>query len=193
MTTPFALVLGLVMGVVFGFALEKARLFEPRILLGQMRLSNFLMSRVFLSAMATGLISLAFLFGTGLVRLYPKTLLWGADLLGGLLLGAGIALAGACPATLPVQLATGCRKAWATLVGALAGALGFLLLEPVLAPRLLTGGSGPLTLDQVTRLPFSALAVAVAVVCVAALVAMERLRPWSHDLDACDPPPKQDD
>lgn len=183
------LLLGILMGFVFGFALEKSRVFEPGVIFGQMRLRNFLTLRVFLSAMTTGLLCTAFLFGIGLIQLHPKTLQWGPDVLGGLLLGCGISLARACPATLPVQLVAGCRGAWITLVGAVAGALCFLLVEPFIAAHLRPREPESVTLDQVAGLPFSALAVAVAVVCIATLVAMERLRPWGRDLSPGDSPP----
>mgnify|MGYP000355398640 CR=1 FL=1 len=43
---------GLLMGIVFGFALEKSRVFEPGVIVGQMQLRNFLMLKVFLTASA---------------------------------------------------------------------------------------------------------------------------------------------
>src|SRR3546814_13955045 len=82
------------MGLVFGFALEKSRVFEPGIILGQMQLRNFTMLKVFLSAVATGLVVLAALNGFGVVSLSPKATLYAADVVGGLLLGVGISLAG---------------------------------------------------------------------------------------------------
>jgi len=36
--------------------------------------------------------------------MYPKALVWPADIIGGLLLGAGISIAGACPGTVLAQI-----------------------------------------------------------------------------------------
>src|SRR5215468_364664 len=94
-----AIAVGLVMGVVFGLALEKSRVFEPGMIVGQMQLRNFIMLKVFLTAVATGAIVLAVLNGLGYVRLQPRAAAWAANAVGGLLLGAGISLTGACPGT----------------------------------------------------------------------------------------------
>ena len=106
---------GLLMGVVFGFALEKSRVFEPGIIVGQMQLRNFIMLKVFLTAVATGAVVLAVLNGFGFVKLQPKAALYAADIVGGLILGAGIALAGACPGTTLAQIGVGYRDAIFTL------------------------------------------------------------------------------
>ena len=92
-----AVLIGVAMGIVFGFALEKSRVFEPGVIVGQMQLRNFIMLKVFLTAVATGAVVLAAMHGFGYVKLAPKAALYGADIIGGLILGAGIALAGACP------------------------------------------------------------------------------------------------
>ena len=49
-----AIATGLAMGVVFGFMLEKSRVFEPGMIVGQMQLRNFTMLKIFLAAVATG-------------------------------------------------------------------------------------------------------------------------------------------
>jgi Na+/H+-dicarboxylate symporter len=61
MSLFIAVIIGILMGVVFGFALEKSRVFEPGIIVGQMQLRNFIMPKVFLTAVATGAVALAVL------------------------------------------------------------------------------------------------------------------------------------
>lgn len=177
-----ALALGLAMGIVFGFALEKSRVFEPGVIVGQMQLTTFTMLKIFLSAVATGLVLLAILNGVGLVKLAPKATLVGADLIGGLILGAGIAIAGACPGTVFAQIGAGYRDAWWTLAGGLAGALAFTYAEPMLNPILLAGGPGKLTLDVVLGVSFPLLATATAVVIVIGLAFLEQARPWRGEI-----------
>lgn len=177
-----ALALGLAMGIVFGFALEKSRVFEPGVIVGQMQLKTFTMLKIFLSAVATGLVLLAILNGVGLVKLAPKATLVGADLIGGLLLGAGIAIAGACPGTVFAQIGAGYRDSWWTLAGGLAGALAFTYVEPMLNPILLTGGPGKLTLDVVLGVSFPLLATATAVAIVIGLAFLEQARPWRSEI-----------
>lgn len=176
-----AILIGLAMGVVFGFALEKSRVFEPGVIVGQMQLRNFTMLKIFLSAVITGLIVLAAMHGAGLIKLHPKATLLAADIVGGLLLGSGIALAGACPGTVFAQIGAGYRDARLTLVGGLLGALAFTYLQPALAPALKIGDHGKLTLDAVLGLPFWLVALAFAALLLAGVVALERWRKWSDD------------
>jgi len=177
-----AILLGLAMGAVFGFLLEKARVFEPAVILGQFQLRNFLMLRVFLAAVTAGLLILAVLVGFGWASLVPKATLPVADLLGGLVLGVGIALAGACPGTVLAQIGAGYRDAWLTLAGGIAGALAFTYAEPALRPFIDAAGQGKLTLDKVTGIGFVPLAIGFAVVLAAALWGLERWRPWRAEL-----------
>lgn len=48
MSLTLAIAVGGLMGIVFGFALEKSRVFEPGIIVGQMQMRNFIMLKVFL-------------------------------------------------------------------------------------------------------------------------------------------------
>lgn len=177
-----AVIIGAIMGIVFGFALEKARVFEPGMIVGQMQLHNFIMLKVFLTAVATGAVVLAVLNGFGLTALHPKPTIYGADILGGLLLGAGIALAGACPGTVLAQVGVGYRDALFTLFGGVAGAVVFSYLEPSLKTTLLSGGKGKITFADVTGLPYWFLALSLAAVLIAALFGLEKWRSWRSEM-----------
>ena len=172
---------GLLMGVIFGFALEKSRVFEPGVIVGQMQLRNFIMLKVFLAAVGTGALVLAFLNGFGLVKLQPKPTLYAADIVGGLILGAGISLAGACPGTTLAQIGVGYRDAIFTLVGGLFGAVAFTYAEPWLSKTLI--GTGPkLIFTDLAGIPYWQGALALAAAIVVILVLMEKARPWRDDL-----------
>ena len=182
MTVLTAVIIGVVMGIVFGFALEKSRVFEPGMIVGQMQMRNFIMLKVFLSAVITGLIVIGIMHGFLGVKLYPKNLLYGADVIGGLLLGGAITLAGACPGTVFAQIGAGYKDSWLVFVGGLAGALAFSYLEPTLKPLLLSGGPGKLTLDALMGIPFWILSFGLAIALIALLVVLEKWRPWRDDL-----------
>jgi uncharacterized membrane protein YedE/YeeE len=182
MSLTFAIVTGIAMGVVFGFALEKSRVFEPGVIVGQMQMRNFIMLKVFLTAVATGAVVLAVLNGFGFVKLAPKAAMYYADIIGGLILGAGIALAGACPGTTLAQIGAGYRDALFTLVGGLAGAVAYAYADPVLSKTLLGQSSGKLIFSQLMGIPYWAGALGLAVLLVLALVALEAWRPWRDDL-----------
>jgi uncharacterized protein len=180
-SVALAIVTGLLMGAIFGFALEKSRVFEPGMIVGQMQLRNFIMVKVFLAAVATGALVLAALHGFGYVKLVPKAALYSADIVGGLILGAGIALAGACPGTTLAQIGAGYRDAIFTLIGGLCGAVAFTYAEPWFATSLI--GTGPkLIFTDLAGIPFWQGAIALAVAIVIVLTLMERARPWRADL-----------
>lgn len=182
MSLTFAIVTGIAMGIVFGFALEKSRVFEPGVIVGQMQLRNFIMLKVFLTAVATGAVVLAVLNGFGFVKLAPKAAMYYADIIGGLILGAGIALAGACPGTTLAQVGAGYRDALFTLAGGLAGAVAYSYAEPALSKSFLGQSSGKLIFSQLFGIPYWAGALGFAVLLVFVLIALEAWRPWRDDM-----------
>jgi hypothetical protein len=182
MSLVVAIVVGLLMGAVFGIALEKSRVFEPGMIVGQMQLRNFIMLKIFLTAVATGAVVLAALNGFGIVKLQPKAALYAADVVGGFTLGVGIALAGACPGTALAQIGAGYRDAFFTLAGGLAGAVAFAYAQPWLAMTFLARGDGKITFTDLAGVPYWAGALALAAVLVVVLVALERWRPWRDEL-----------
>jgi hypothetical protein len=92
-----ALVAGLLLGVAFGFILERAGLGDPKKLLGLFYLEDFTMLKVMFAAIAVaaagvGALSLAGLLDLESLAVQP-TYLW-PQALGGLVLGVGFALGG---------------------------------------------------------------------------------------------------
>lgn len=182
MSLTLAIVVGVAMGIVFGFALEKSRVFEPGIIVGQMQMRNFIMLKVFLTAVATGAVVLAFLNGFGYVKLQPKAALYAADIVGGLILGVGITLAGACPGTTLAQVGAGYRDALFTLVGGLFGAVAFSYVQPALSKTFLGQGGGKITFTDLIGVPYWIGALMLAVIIVLILVAMEAWKPWRGEM-----------
>jgi uncharacterized protein len=182
MSLVTAILIGVAMGIVFGFALEKSRVFEPGVIVGQMQLRNFIMLKVFLTAVATGAIVLAAMHGFGLVKLAPKAALYTADIIGGLILGAGIALAGACPGTVFAQVGAGYRDAIVTLVGGIGGAVAYAYAEPMLSKTFLATSAGKLVLSDLLGIPYWTGALALAAVCGAILALLERIWPSADEL-----------
>jgi uncharacterized protein len=182
MSLTVAILVGLLMGIVFGFALEKSRVFEPGIIVGQMQMRNFIMLKVFLTAVATGAVVLAALNGFGWVKLQPKAALYAADIVGGLILGVGIALAGACPGTTLAQVGVGYRDALFTLAGGLVGAVAFSYAQPALSKTFLGSGGGKIIFTGLVGIPYWLGALILAAVLVLVLVMLERWRPWRDEI-----------
>lgn len=176
-----AVLIGLATGLVFGFALEKSRVFEPGVILGQMQLRNFLMLKVFLAAVITGLLVLAVLHGVFGVKLSLKPLLYKADLIGGVILGVGIVIAGACPGTTMAQIGAGYRDALFTVAGGLAGAMTYGYFDAPITAFFAEKGD-KVSFDKLLGLPFWAVAVGLAAVLAAALWGLETWEPSSSEI-----------
>jgi uncharacterized membrane protein YedE/YeeE len=165
------ILIGLATGIVFGFALEKSRVFEPGVIIGQMQLRSFLMLKIFLSAVIAGLLVMAVLHGVLGVKLLR------ADLIGGLILGAGIAIAGACPGTALAQIGAGYRDALFTVAGGIAGAIAYGYLDQPLTAQLADAGQ-KVSFDKIAGLPFWMAALMLAAALTLLLVVVERSSPW---------------
>ncbi len=182
MSLLFAIAVGLLMGIAFGVLLEKSRVFEPGIIVGQMQLRTFIMLKVFLTAVATGAVVLAALNGFGIVKLQPKAALYAADVVGGLVLGVGISLAGACPGTTLAQIGAGYRDAIFTLAGGLLGAVAYSYAQPWLNTTFLGSGSGKLLFSDLAGMSYWEGALILAAALAAILIGLELWRPWRDEL-----------
>lgn len=181
MTVLAGILIGLATGIVFGFVLEKSRVFEPGIIVGQMQLRSFIMLKVFLAAVITGLVALAVMNGAFGVALQLKPLLWQADVIGGLVLGAGIALAGACPGTSLAQVGAGYRDAIFVVLGGIAGAVAYGYADQGISALFAEKGA-KLSFAGLANLPFWQVALGFAAALTVFLVGLERLTPWRDEV-----------
>jgi uncharacterized membrane protein YedE/YeeE len=168
-------------GLLFGFLLQKGDL------CGAAAFSEVLLARdgskVFglWIAIVTAMCGFAVLELAGLVTLNPKPLIWVNYLVGGVLFGVGMVLAGGCVSGCLYKAGSGNLNSIAAL---LAIPVGIALVEygplhdwfvAAKAVRVTNGAGGSVTLSGVTGLPYGAIAALCAVGTVA-LVAMRRSR-----------------
>ena len=113
-----SLFLAFVIGIAFGWTLERAGLGSARKLVGQFYLTDFTVFKVMFSAIVTAMLGVFWLARVGVLDLsqvyVPETFLV-PQLVGGLIFGAGFALAGSVPArrALPPQPAAEMeRRSW---------------------------------------------------------------------------------
>lgn len=115
-----------------------------------------------------------------------KPLLWQADIIGGLILGVGIALAGACPGTTLAQIGAGYGDAWFILLGGIAGALSYGYLDGPITALFAEQGQKT-TFAELAGAPFWAIALAAAFVLAGLVAVLERKQPWTHEVGSdCD-------
>ena len=170
------LVLGLAMGIVFGFLLQKGGLANYDVIIGQLLLDDFTVVKVMLTAVVTGMPGVYLLKTLGLARLHPKPGSFGASIIGGLIFGVGFATLGYCPGTIAGAVGQGYLSALVGgVVGILIGAGLFAAMYPKLEQSVLHKGDfGELTLPQLLKVNPWAVVIPFAIVLVALLVWMEK-------------------
>ena len=121
------LILGMVFGLVFGFLLQKGGVAKFNVLIGQLLLVDYTVVKIMMSAVFVGMIGIHFLHRMGLVELHIKPTKYASNILGGLLFGAGFAMAAYCPGTGAAAIGQGNFDAIAMLIGMLAGSYLFAM------------------------------------------------------------------
>jgi len=143
------LILGLFMGIIFGFLLQKGGAGKYDIILGQLLLKDFTVLKIMLSAVVTGMIGIYILKGLGLAQLHIKPGSVGMNVVGGLIFGVGFAVLGYCPGTISAAIGQGSLDAlFGGLIGILVGSGIFAHLYPSLQGILKKGWFGDITIPQ---------------------------------------------
>lgn len=168
----------LLLGVGFGFALERAGLGSARVLVGQFYGRDLRVLKVMFSAVLVAMLGVFWLSRFGLLQLsavyVPPTWL-GPQLAGGVLFGAGLITAGLCPGTACVAAATGRIDGAFVLLGLLAGMLATGLLLGRWADFYGSSARGAWTLPDLLGLPYGVVVFAVVLLALAAFVVAERI------------------
>jgi len=145
------LVIGLLIGVGFGFLLQKGGVTRYEVIVGQLLLADFTVVKVMVSAVITGMIGVHLLKSLGLASLHPKSGSFGSSALGGLIFGVGFALLGYCPGTIAGAVGQGSVDALlGGFCGVLLGAGIFAAIYPRLEEKVLRRGEfGDKTIPEI--------------------------------------------
>ncbi|PHH85915.1 hypothetical protein CDD83_10993 [Cordyceps sp. RAO-2017] len=168
-------------GAVFGAAMTASGFHDPSIIAAQMRFQNWHMMQTFLAATASSALVYSAAERLGHVRLpsrcsSPLALFskYDGNVIGGLLLGTGIALSASCPGALYAQLAAGVPAAVYTLAGAVAAGVlwaGYLADLVQRRRRAMNATPEPCAVHEQLRLSRPAALLLLVAACVA-LVAL---------------------
>lgn len=154
---------GLVFGLIFGIAFEKSHVYKPDVLIGQFLFKDFTMIKVFVSAIITSMILILLMTNLGWATLHIKPTVYLANALGGLILGGGIAIAGACPGTVYAQIGAGYRDAPLVFLGGLVGVLFYGTMEPSVEQLLGAQSAGKISLADISGLSLTSLTIAFVI------------------------------
>jgi 3-mercaptopyruvate sulfurtransferase SseA/uncharacterized membrane protein YedE/YeeE len=185
LSTAAAMGLSLLVGVAFGFALERAGFGSSRRLAGIFYFRDMAVAKVMFSGLVTAMLGLAYLVAFGWISLdsiYLMPTVYAAQIVGGLVFGVGFVLSGWCPGTAAVGLASGRLDALLCLCGAVIGSILFNELYPAVRPLQVESGVQFIYADLGMSQPaFALLLTAAAVIVFWGVEYLERRRKTGTD------------
>ena len=165
-----SLVAALGIGVGFGWCLERAGLGNARKLVGQFYLTDLTVFKVMFTAIVTAMLGVFWLGRLGVLdvaRVYvPETYLV-PQLVGGLVFGAGFAMAGLCPGTSCVAAATGGLDGMAVVVGFFSGVLGAGVVVPTIDGLYRATARGTFTLPDLLHVSYGVATLGIVLLALA--------------------------
>lgn len=123
-------------GFVFGVIVQYSNVNRTDVITGTTVLKEFTVAKVLALAVGIAVILVDLQIGLGLASYHIKPLILGGVIWGGIVFGAGIAMLGYCPGTMPISAGQGSVDALLGIIGGLAGGLVYTLLHPVMKPVL---------------------------------------------------------
>lgn len=187
------IVSGLLVGVLFGFALQRGRFCMNSAFRDIVVGRDFILFKAVAAALLVEMIGFAIMAATGIIILAPPALMWGANIIGGLIFGMGMVLAGGCASGITYRTGEG-------MVGAMSAVTGFSLMamttgSGLLAPvstflknstKVMTADGKPLTLANVFGLDHTVVAIGLAVIIIIiwAVVALRNKAPAAPGVKA---------
>ena len=163
----------LLIGIAFGWCLERAGLGDARKLAGQFYFTDLTVFKVMFSAIVTAMLGVFWLTRIGVLHgVYVPETYWLPQLAGGLVFGAGFVSAGLCPGTSCVAAASGRGDGVMVVLGMFTGVLvtGLAPLQKLYEST----GRGPLTLPQLLRVPEGVIVFAVVAMALTMFTIAER-------------------
>jgi len=164
-----SLIVAFLIGIGFGFFLERAGFGSARKLTAQFYLTDLSVFKVMFTAIITAMLGIFYLGWMGfvdlsLVYLTPTFLV--PQIVGGLLLGAGFVVGGYCPGTACTALSTGKMDALINLLGIILGIVVFGELFPWVEGFYYATPMGQVTLPQLLNLSYGLVVFLVALMAI---------------------------
>lgn len=164
-----SLLIAFLIGIGFGFALERAGFSSSRKLAGMFYGYDTTVIKVFFTAALVALIGSQFMSYIGLLdlsKVYVNEFYTGASIIGGIIMGAGFVMGGFCPGTGLSAVSIGKIDAMFFLGGGFLGAFLFAESWPLINGLANSGNKGPLRINEIMGISpaiFTLLLILVAV------------------------------
>jgi len=171
-----SLIVAFIIGIGFGFFLERAGFGSAKILAAQFYFTDMRVLKVMFSAIVTAMLGLYYLSVIGWVDL-SMVYLTSTNILpqiaGGLLLGFGFVIGGYCPGTSCVSAATGRIDGMVYLLGIVFGIFAFGEVFPLVSDFYNSTPMGVVTIPGFFNLPYGLVVFLVVLMAVGAFAAAE--------------------
>jgi len=174
----FSLLVALVIGIGFGFFLERGGLGSSTKLAAQFYFRDLTVFKVMFTAIITAMLGLYWLSWFGfldltLVYVNPTYIL--PQLLGGLIFGVGFVTGGLCPGTCLVSTSTGRIDGMLTLIGIFFGIFVFGETVSFFYDFLYSTSAGQITIPQLLNLPHAVVLLLIVVLAIAGFAGAEAI------------------
>lgn len=183
-----SLVVAFLIGIGFGYFLERAGFGSARKLMAQFYLTDLAVFKVMFTAIVTAMLGTTYLAWMGwldlsLVYLVPTYLM--PQVVGGLILGAGFVVGGYCPGTSVAAVATGRVDGLVSVLGVVFGMFVFAEAFPLVKAFYLSGAGVATTMPKAFGLPYGLVVFGVVLMALGgfygASLLEKRLAPGSGD------------
>jgi uncharacterized protein len=171
-----SLVIAFLIGIGFGFFLERGGFNSARKLAAQFYFTDLTVFKVMFTAIITAMVGVYYLSVIGfvdlsLVYLTPTFLV--PQIVGGLILGVGFVIGGYCPGTSCVAASTGRIDGIVYLLGIIVGIFVFGEIFPLVSTFYVSTPMGQITLPQISGLPYGLLVFLVVLMALGGFAGAE--------------------
>lgn len=143
------LIYGFIIGVIFGFLLQRARVVRYDKQVGALLLKDMTIVKFMFSTILVAMVGVHLLVDLDLAKLSLKATSLGGNVIGGLMFGVGWGILGYCPGTQMGALGEGRWDALWGILGMLVGAALFAEAYPMLQASVLKWGDfGKITIPE---------------------------------------------
>ena len=176
-----AILSGLLVGILFGCTLQRGRFCMNSAFRDIILVREFTLFKALAVAILVEMIGFSIMAMTDVITLAPKPLMWGANIVGGLVFGMGMVLAGGCASGITYRAGEGMVGAMVAISGF--GLTGLMSASGVLKPittflqkntKVMTADDKALTLANIFGfdLKITMLALAILIIVIWAVLAM---------------------
>lgn len=178
-----AILSGLLVGIIFGFALQRGRFCMNSAIRDSILLQDYVLLKAVGVAVLVQMIGFALLSWMSVIKISPTPLFWGANLVGSFIFGIGMVLAGGCASGVTYRVGEGMVSALSALIGlaisATLTAMGFLMpIKDSLqkSTKITVGEGANPTLANILGLPYEVVAIVVAVIIIVVWIVLARMK-----------------